>query len=223
MTLSELSGVESLHHAYLVTGNAEASRAEVAAMLQKRGVKTAGNPDILSVSFSELLIDDTRDLILSFASLKPLGERKYVIVSFSRANENAQNALLKAVEESLGHTVFFFCVEAEGHVLPTLKSRCVIVRGSVAVTEDTEEAEAFLKAGYEERLKIAERMASAASKTQDRAPARNLAASLISVLKTRKAAAPALRDALDAHRYLRMAGGSVKAVFSHLAVSLPRK
>lgn len=223
MKVADLAHAESLHHAYLVTGNTEASRAEVAALLQKRGVETAGNPDILSVSFSELLIDDTRDLILSFASLKPLGERKYVIASFSRANENAQNALLKAVEESLGHTVFFFCVEAEGHVLPTLKSRCVVVHGSLAVAEDTEDAEAFLSAGYEERLKIAERMASAASKTQDRAPARALAASLISVLKSRTAGASALRDALDAHRYLRMAGGSVKAVLSHLAVALPKK
>lgn len=127
MDVRELADIKELHHAYLVTGSAEAGAKEVLAILAKRGVHTIGNPDVAVHAYSELLVDDVRDTLLPFAGLKPLGERKYLIVSYSRANDASQNALLKAVEESLGNTVFFFCVGSPGHMLPTLRSRCVQV------------------------------------------------------------------------------------------------
>lgn len=222
MDISELGNVKGLHHAYLVTGNAEAGAKEVLAMFSKRGVKTAGNPDVAVHSYSELLVDDVRDTLLSFASLKPLGERKYLIVSYSRANDASQNALLKAVEESLGNTTFFFCIDSAGHMLPTLRSRCVQVSLGEIKTEDSGEAEAFLKSSYDKRLAAVEKMTTYISKTQDRAPARTFVRSLLTVMHERDASSSALRDLLDADRYLRMQGSSPKSVLSHLAVTLPR-
>ena len=220
MDIQELESADTLHHAYVVTGSAEKGSARVTAMLATRGVAVVGNPDLLSLSYPELLVDDVRDTILPFASLKPLGERKYVIVAFSRANANAQNALLKAVEEA-GSTVFFFCVDSIGHMLPTLRSRAIAVmlpRG----TEVHEEAEEFAAATFDMRLSAVEKMASAASKSQDRTPVRSFVRGLINAFKA-DAPAAALRDLLDADQYMRMQGSSVKAVLGHLAVTLPRK
>lgn len=220
MEISELAEVKELHHAYLVVGG---GADDVSKLLKKREIETAGNADVLSLIFSELLVDDVRDTVLPFASLKPIGERKYVILSFSRANDQAQNALLKAVEESIGRTVFFFCVESGGHVLPTLKSRCIVVSaGTAKKTEENEDAEAFAKAGYEKRLSTVEKMTGYISKTQDRAPAREFVRGLIAHYHKGGASAETLRDLMDADKYLRQQGGSAKAVLSHLAVTLPR-
>jgi hypothetical protein len=224
MNVSDLGRTATLHHAYFVVGDAERGKDEALAMLEARGVSTRGNPDVLALSFSELLVDDVRDSILPFAALKPMEERKYIVVSFSRANDSSQNALLKAVEESLGHTVFFFSADAAGHMLPTLRSRCIAVSASVsekAGGAGHEEAESFLKAGYAKRLATVEKMTSYISKTQDRVPVRAFVKALLIAGEKQKLPARALRDVLDASRYVRQQGSSAKAVLGHLAVSLP--
>jgi hypothetical protein len=223
MNVRELSGAVGLHHAYVVSGSLEGGRESIMAMLETRGVKTHGNPDVLLLSFPELLVDNVRDTLLSFASLKPVGERKYLVVSFSRANEQSQNALLKAVEEGIGSTVFFFCVEPATRILPTLRSRCVVLSaGAAAAPAENEDAAVFFKESYEKRLARVEKMAGYISKTQDRAPVRSFVGGLLALAHERHAPARTLRDLLDADRYLRLQGSSPKSILGHLAVSLPR-
>ncbi len=224
MNVSELGSVASLHHAYLVVGDAEWGKKATLAMLEARGIETRGNPDVFVLSFVDLLVDDVRDSMLPFAALKPLGARKYLVVSFSRANDSSQNALLKAVEESLGRTTFFFSVDAAGHMLPTLRSRCITVsagEGGKGDVEKSDEAESFLKAGFAKRLAAVEKMTAYISKTQDRAPVRAFMKELLIISEKKKLSARALRDIVDASRYLRQQGSSAKAVLGHLAVSLP--
>ena len=43
-------------------------------------------------------------------------------------NANAQNALLKSLEEPTGDTMFFLLAENPGALLPTVLSRCLQVR-----------------------------------------------------------------------------------------------
>lgn len=223
MQIQDLQKIKHLHHAYIVLGT-EHAPSLVLAMLRERGIETAGNPDVLSLSFSELLVDDVRDTVLPFASLSPIHDRKYIAIAFSRANDSAQNALLKAVEESLGKTTFFFCVESAGHILPTLRSRCITLEGGrLKVEGGSTEAEEFLKAAYSKRLALVEKMTNYISKTQDRAPARAFANDLLILAREKKLSTVSVRDILDATQYLRMQGGSAKSALSHLAVSLPQK
>ncbi|MDO8523775.1 MAG: hypothetical protein Q7R74_00930 [bacterium] len=211
------------HHAYIISGSAEKGSEEVIATLAERGVPTKGNQDVLRVSFPELSVDDAR-AIASFASLKSVGEAKYIIVSFGRATGEAQNALLKVVEEAPGNSIFFFCVDSAGHLLPTLRSRCVVVSvsGHIQETEEEGEAKEFLKEGYAERLKRVEKIVQRITRTQERAPVRAFVRGLISTAHQRSADAKTLRDLLDADRFLRLQGSSAKSVLGHLAVSLPR-
>ena len=223
MKIDELSRLKELHHAYIVAGNAEEGRAEVVSVLEKRGVKITGNLDVLNQSFGELLIDHVRETIIPFAFLKALDEQKYVIVSFSRAVREAQNALLKVVEEAPGNTVFFFSVETVGNILPTLRSRCVVVTTKTENRKpETDEAEEFLKATFPKRLQAVEKMTAYITRTQDRTAVREFSRALLSVAHKEKFSEKALRDILNAHQYLRVQGGSAKAVLGHLAVSLPK-
>ncbi|MBX9765087.1 hypothetical protein K2X83_00395, partial [Patescibacteria group bacterium] len=200
----------------------EPTRDAVVAALRARGISVSGNPDAYEFSGSEFGVDDAR-AVSSFASLKPYGDAKYFLLSVSRATAEAQNALLKVIEEAPGHSVFFFIVESSGHLLPTIRSRCVQISGEQpAVEENSEEALQFLKDSYEARLSVVEKITGYISKTQDRAPSRSFVRSLLRFAKEKKYPPHNMRDLLDADRYLRMQGGSAKAVLSHLAVSLPR-
>src|SRR6185295_6316049 len=111
MKVAELAKQKKLNHAYLVTGSYAHAPHEVFKMLEERGVSTKGNMDILSLTFTDLSVDDART-ISSYASLHAIGEHKYLVIAFSRANQEAQNALLKVVEEAPGNSIFFLCVDA---------------------------------------------------------------------------------------------------------------
>lgn len=224
MKIGELTGLKSLHHAYIVEGSAKRGADDVLSLLEKRGVKTKGNPDVLTLSYTELLVDHAGE-ISAYAALKPLGETKYLVISFSRATREAQNALLKVTEEALGRSSFFFCVDAAGHLLPTLRSRCIVVDLPASRDQNPEtriEAEEFLKGSYTKRLATVDRMVAYIAKTQDRLPVRVFVKDLLTLGYTQKLSLPALRDLLDADRYVRMQGSSPKAVLGHLAVTLPR-
>jgi hypothetical protein len=217
-----LRTISILNSAYLVVGSVAPTRNAVVAVLEARGVKVVANPDVYEFSGSEFNVDDAR-AVSSFASLKPYGDAKYFLLAMNRATAEAQNALLKVIEEAPGSSIFFFIVESAGHLLPTIRSRCIQVLGErVESEENAEEAQKFLRDSFESRLSAVEKMTSYISKTQDRAPSRTFVRLLLKSAKDKKYPAPNLRDILDADRFMRMQGSSAKAVLSHLAVSLPR-
>lgn len=199
--------------AYLIRGGTGARDTLIAA-LEERGVSLRGDPDALAQEFETFSIDDARALA-AFASLKPLGERKILIVSAQTMTREAQNALLKIVEEGSGHSVFFFIIPTGVPVLPTLLSRCTAVR-TLPDTRDTEHGEAFLRLGYAERIKAAEKFA----KDHDREGARALVRSLLALADEKKFDAQKLRDVLEANQFLQLSGSSPKSIIGHLALVL---
>lgn len=198
--------------AYLIRGGAGAREALIAA-LEERGVSMRGNPDVLVREANALSIDDVRALA-DFASLRPMGERKYVLISAQTMTREAQNALLKITEEGSGHSIFFFIIPTGVPVLPTLLSRCTSVKGRAAEERDIERGEAFLCLGYAERLKAAEKFA----KDRDREGARMLVRSLLALADKKKLDKKKLRDILEADRFLQLSGSSPKAIIGHLAL-----
>ena len=84
--------------------------------------------------------------------LGAVGERKLMIVTdASKQNIQSQNKMLKTLEEPRADTVFLLLAADEGKILPTVRSRCNIVRIDAPPAKDdipshiTEAAVAFLK------------------------------------------------------------------------------
>lgn len=196
-----------MHHATIT----QASKEEILARLGKGGITVVQNPDVLVMTFTELSVDDAR-AISTYAFLKSLTNGKYFVITFDRAGTEAQNALLKVVEEAPGDSHFFFCTQNLGAIIPTLRSRCVVEAAEVGQT--TDEAKEFLALSYADRLAKVEKMVTAAQRSQDRTVLREFARALV-------VAHPA-RATLEALRYLEQQGSSPKLVLSHLAVTLPR-
>jgi len=111
--------------------------------------------------------------------------------------------------------VFFFIIPSGAPVLPTLLSRCVVIKDEEA-REAREAGEGFLTMDRVSRLALAESFA----KNQDREGARRLVRELLELAQEKGFGKKTLRDLLDAERFLSLSGSSPKSVISHLALTL---
>ncbi len=123
----------------------------VLALLKKEGIEVQANPDLYVRTYTHFGIDEAREL-RERASLGALGEgrRVFVAVVPSMTNE-AQNALLKTLEEPPGGAMFFFLHPSPQTLLPTLKSRAQILRLETQALGDID-AKKFIAATTEKRL-----------------------------------------------------------------------
>ncbi|MCX6400646.1 MAG: DNA polymerase III subunit delta' [Propionibacteriales bacterium] len=73
-------------------------------------------------------VDEVRDLVRR-AALSPMGDSWQILIveDADRLTEQACNALLKAIEEPNGRTLWMLCAPTVEDVLPTIRSRCRLV------------------------------------------------------------------------------------------------
>ncbi len=94
-----------------------------------------------------LLVDDVRDLQHKIALTPIEGDRRIALLpDFDRATDNAANALLKTLEEPPGKVVFLLTARDQEGLLPTIVSRCEVIRLR-SVNKGTLE-DALIKQGY---------------------------------------------------------------------------
>lgn len=95
--------------------------------------KVADHPDlmIMGPESDSLKIEPVREMIAR-CQLRPLvSQRRVVLIRDAHLlTIQAQNALLKTLEEPPGGTVFFVITHRERSMLPTIRSRCQLVRFS---------------------------------------------------------------------------------------------
>ena len=93
---------------------------------------------IIEPAKSTISIGDVREIPAAVAK-KPYegGYQAVVIARADAMTPQAQNALLKVIEESPGHTVFMLGAQNTKNILPTILSRCIILKMSFS-REETE-------------------------------------------------------------------------------------
>lgn len=98
-----------------------------------------------------------RDLIAELALLPVEGGARVAIVEAAhRMNEDAQNALLKTLEEPAAGVTIILCADAEEPLLPTIRSRCARLRlGPVGIRD----VEAILAEHHAADAPVAARLA----------------------------------------------------------------
>ena len=140
-----------LSHAYMLTGPAGrsrdmAARRLAAALLCQEQDAPCGvcrdcrktlegvHPDVAVVSrgqgekgpAQEIRVGQIRAMTADAAVAPNEAARKvYIIDEAERMNTEAQNALLKSLEDPPGHACFILCAAASDGLLPTVRSRCV--------------------------------------------------------------------------------------------------
>lgn len=122
------------------------------------------HPDVLYFKAGEKLgIAEARKIKEHFL-LKPYSEkgRSVIVEDASKMTDEAQNALLKTIEELPQDAVFILGSTSDANLLPTILSRCQIEYLTASKTEiKTENIEKLLNSGIEDRFEYVE-------KTKDR-------------------------------------------------------
>ncbi|MCL2403994.1 MAG: hypothetical protein FWC92_00465 [Defluviitaleaceae bacterium] len=113
--------------------------------LSCRVLESGNHPDIFFVKGTKATgigVDDVRDQIVSPMATQPFKYRYkvFIIDKAETLTPAAQNALLKTIEEPAPYGVFLFLAAHVHTLLPTLLSRCVLVK--LGETEDIPDLEA---------------------------------------------------------------------------------
>ncbi len=128
---------------------------EVLSIVREEGIEIEGNPDVYVKAYRQFGIDEAREL-RERASLRALEGRRVFIIAAPDLNREAQNALLKMLEEPPGNALFFFILPSPGSLLPTLRSRVQLLRMSDIHTMDVGhpyiDAKTFLASTPEKRI-----------------------------------------------------------------------
>jgi hypothetical protein len=134
------------------------------------------NPEIESIGI------DTARQITTELSFSPLDNqvRVFVLLGFEGATTEAQNALLKLLESQTAQTQFWLVTQILSRVLPTIQSRCSIIKVPFEHLVIREQSSTEIATLFSEisRASIAECI-SLASKYPDRTDALNLITSLL--------------------------------------------
>ncbi len=160
-----------LFHSYIITG-ADSGAIEDAANLVAQAAVCSGDPPLPcgkcrdcrkalrgihpDISHVELAKDakehtvDSMRVLRAAAYVSPNeGSRSvYIIHAADAMNVQAQNAMLKVLEEPPGHVVFILLANNPERLLPTVRSRCETVRlvtASGSIQDDDTQAAALLE------------------------------------------------------------------------------
>jgi len=140
-----------LHHAYCLVGHRETIFSKITNFIEKHlKIPARGNPDVWSEHFDLLGIEASRFLIEAQNKM-PLGKKKIFIISICGITHEAQNALLKMLEEPKSDTHFFLIVSTPDVFIPTVKSRMIFVTDDF-VPESSVIVKKFLKSSPKDRI-----------------------------------------------------------------------
>lgn len=120
-----------LNHAYIIIGESTASLSALKELLEQRfgpGFTSMSNPDFSVKEFSSWGVDESRE-VKGFNANRPSAWLAKVLVIMSPSiTLQAQNSLLKTLEEPASDTHYFIISRTLGEYLPTVLSRCQIIR-----------------------------------------------------------------------------------------------
>ncbi len=108
-----------MHHAYLISKDISEIKSFALEHLELNREET----EFLIWEENNFKIEDARSVIDSLSGTSLEGKNRIVIISFLTMNGEAQNSLLKIVEEPAENIYFFFNTSSPERILPTLASR----------------------------------------------------------------------------------------------------
>lgn len=206
----------NLHHAYVLEGEHEIVRKDLFDFISEYlKLATIGNPDFWYTIYDSFTIDDARNVREAQANRPVIGDKKIFVIETRAMTVEAQNSLLKVLEEPTAGTHIFILLPSAEIILPTLRSRAIVVslRDEAFATAD---AKIFLKSSLSERLEIVSEIA----EEKDKAKAQGLLDGLITELHGKKGKEAVLKELLTARMYVNDRSPSLKLLLEHIACVL---
>lgn len=204
-------------------------------LLAESGFNAEQNPDLYVRTYAHFGVEEARELreraglraVSSGASAKggTLGKRRAFVLAMPGMTTEAQNALLKTLEEPPADAVFFFIVPAPDMLLPTLRSRAQMysLGASAASIIDIEK---FLALPVSQRLEaLKPLLEKGEDDRRDMSAALMFLSSLERMLSTRDPRDEGIRSALEAlyraRKYADDKGSLIKPLLEQVALLTP--
>lgn len=133
------------HHAYLVVGDLDESFVDVRRCIEGMfGESIEGHPDVTIIREDRLGIGESRSLREDHARAPMKATKRVFVIVTHALTPEAQNALLKTLEEPVPTALFFLIIPDDRHLVATLRSRMRRVEGAVPREEYATAAREFL-------------------------------------------------------------------------------
>ncbi len=118
-----------VHHAYAFVGDAGSPKKEMAMAFAKQIAATSTDIRLVQKTKTRLSVDDIRSQLNDDIQIRPYedGKKIYIIEDADNMMGQAQNALLKTLEEPPDYGVIILLVESMEQLLITIRSRCMKV------------------------------------------------------------------------------------------------
>ncbi len=213
-----------LGYGYLVAGGVE-TVPQVKNFLQERGIESDVNPDVYVREYLNFKIDDARELRDRAQTRAVQGGRRVFIVIAPTITNDAQNALLKVLEEPPADALFFLIVPSPTALLGTLRSRVQILSlDKKKAAAGRVDVESFLKAAPDKRIDMLKPLY---EKTDDderdvRGAVEFLAALESELSPKAKEARSGIEAVYRARKFLMDKGALLKPLLEQVALLTPR-
>jgi len=207
-----------VHHAIMFEGEGTKGLEYVEMHIRDTvGIQTNGNPDYMVFESKRFTIADARAL-KERSSQSPLGEKQVFVIATETILHEAQNALLKLLEEPAPQTSFYFILPSIRQLLPTVRSRLFFGGTIVDESPEHELAQTFISSTIGERMALLEPII----KKKDRYEARRLLYSIELLLRREgiKKRKKELSEINHVQQYLTDRSSSLKMLLEHIAVTL---
>ncbi len=220
MNIVDIFQNKPIHHAHFLIGDRESIVATlVTAIEQHFGIDFDSHPDVFHTRYSTLTIDDAH-FLAEREQKKAFVGPKIFMVSFDAITFDAQQALLKLLEEPRVNT-FFFLTSPQDVLLPTLRSRVLSVHmraGKVVSAAD------ILSKNPSERMALVKELTAGIGNEEK---TKQDAIDLVSVLETHiykietyPNRIEALHALTNARTFLYQSGAPTKLILEYLMVSI---
>lgn len=204
-----------MHHAVLYIGEKEQTNSHLESLFAELGIEVLGNPDIFLIETDVFSVEDARSLS-ERAIEKAFGERKFFVIKAERFTREAQNALLKTLEDPVPDTHFILLAREVGMFLPTIVSRLHIEVLSGDAIEESE-VKKFLKKTLKQRIDFAKKFADEKDERGAGALAQFLD-SLVVALRDSGRDLAVLKKVLKMRSYARDTAVMPRLILEHLAL-----
>ncbi len=142
------------HHLYLIEGDLDLSTEILFDFFDKNHGMQKGSSHFFQKNYEKFLVDDARGLKELSSRKNSSGNKQVFILSINSTSDEAQNAMLKSLEEPVSGTYYFLIFPTLAHVLDTIKSRSYILDASHLSKGDEKLAHKIISANFAKRQEM---------------------------------------------------------------------
>lgn len=213
-----------LHHAYVITSASLAkAKTEIEKfVVEKMKIPFQGNPDVFVGEYGSIGIEDLQDAI-SMHQRVPIGPKKVIVILGNGISMQAQNSILKMIEEPTANTHFFIAFPTVSMLLPTVLSRVHVIDIGGGEESHDPRVKKFLSSSVSLRLDMVKEMI--ADLDKERVTKEDIFQFVSAVLESahsKDKSADNLSVIARASDYLRDPSSSIKMILEYISLRIKK-